>query len=611
MRDGKPARGSAREANKPMDCESACAQIGAGTVCNALSVLNISPCRGGEGITEDARCEQACDALRAEGEQGQSFIDSMTRRKSTTVSAVNQVPWQNGTEQPEDPVEQDVAGNKTTLACRAGRYIRTNWQQLYKTYSAHATSSQDPASLASVAISAARTINPGVGMRTRGVQAGPQGTGASRCVSLPADTGVSVTDGVGWYYWNAILTQVGQPNHQIAAVGSVIMQPMQSPVCAATGGTWSTNHTNIILSFNASLYENENGTQRVIPLDGPAIPLAAFPGTIPTGSTPIRYGSGLAGVTSADADMRTFHVRHPSPGTGADINLMFERGEQAVLGNSTCLPGMPMYYSFTNLRVSGTVLLPGKGQVQVEGTGWFDHQSMGAAGASPVARDLAAAMLPTYNVQWDWISASLDDGTAFWFTHVQNGNKKAAVGAVSTKTFYGMRRDADGELCVLSGSGTTAHIDSVFTDDDGNTYPSGWTLTLPFFDEPITFQPFTSTGLMLRHLETPDGTAFTVPDISEVPAIVVYTRTKQRLGVGWVERNGRSDRTPVVNGILRAMGQQGSVSASSVMRLPRRGIVLIVFAAIIVLAVIAGLLALLCALAKRVHAVRKAGVTDT
>ena len=112
------------------------------------------------------------------------------------------------------------------------------------------------------------------------------------------------------------------------------------------------------------------------------------------------------------------------------------------------------YYSLTDLRVTGSILVDGN-WITVEGKAWMDHQWADV----PYARDC-----------WNWFSMQLEDGTALMCVE------------------YGMGEKKEGLVDVLRPDGTSAHYKKLALIPGTDTwksprtnavYPMSWDIVIP------------------------------------------------------------------------------------------------------------------------------------
>ncbi|MDO8585001.1 MAG: lipocalin family protein [bacterium] len=112
------------------------------------------------------------------------------------------------------------------------------------------------------------------------------------------------------------------------------------------------------------------------------------------------------------------------------------------------------YYSLTDLRVTGSILVDGN-WIAIEGKAWMDHQWANV----PYARD-----------RWNWFSLQLHDGIDLMCVEYQNGEKK------------------EGLVDVLRPDGTSAHYTQltltpgtdIWKSPRTNAeYPLSWDISIP------------------------------------------------------------------------------------------------------------------------------------
>jgi predicted secreted hydrolase len=119
--------------------------------------------------------------------------------------------------------------------------------------------------------------------------------------------------------------------------------------------------------------------------------------------------------------------------------------------------GQSYYYSFTDLKATGTVYDHGV-PVQVTGTSWFDHQYGNFA---------------TAYGSWNWFSIQLLDGTQYMIYQI-----KDSTGTIVEKA--GTKVNADGTTVDLDGNSLSVQALGSWTSPaTGLTYSSGWRLNVP------------------------------------------------------------------------------------------------------------------------------------
>jgi predicted secreted hydrolase len=144
------------------------------------------------------------------------------------------------------------------------------------------------------------------------------------------------------------------------------------------------------------------------------------------GSTPhyaegpldLRWGGGDRWFRP-DPEAARYHLK--SHGSEIGLNLDIESTKPPLLGSGDGLirwgGGTSHYYSLTRLRVKGELRLSAR-TLDVEGTGWMDHQWMSSLGKRG----------------WDWFSAQLNNHTeiAFW----QIVNPDESIGSQDLMILY-------------------------------------------------------------------------------------------------------------------------------------------------------------------------------
>ena len=130
--------------------------------------------------------------------------------------------------------------------------------------------------------------------------------------------------------------------------------------------------------------------------------------------------------------------------------------------------GGSYYYSRTAMTATGSLDL-GDRSVDVEGSGWFDHQwgdfiAVGGGG-------------------WDWFAVNLDDGTDLTLSLVRDADG-------SYPLVYGTLVDADGRTRHLPPDAFTVEVTGDWTSPrTGATYPAAWRVSVPEEDLEIELEP--------------------------------------------------------------------------------------------------------------------------
>jgi len=130
--------------------------------------------------------------------------------------------------------------------------------------------------------------------------------------------------------------------------------------------------------------------------------------------------------------------------------------------------GGSYYYSRTAMTASGSLVL-GERTVDVEGSGWFDHQwgdfiAVGGGG-------------------WDWFAVNLDDGTDLTVSLVRDSDG-------SYPLVYGTLVDAAGRSRHLPPDAFLVEVTDEWTSPrTGATYPAAWRVSVPGEDLEIELEP--------------------------------------------------------------------------------------------------------------------------
>jgi predicted secreted hydrolase len=145
-------------------------------------------------------------------------------------------------------------------------------------------------------------------------------------------------------------------------------------------------------------------------------------------------------------------------------------GRDGITGEGTGFPSA--YYSRTRLSVVGTLHDNGTDH-SVTGSAWMDHQWFDQTGGTGLGAIDG----------WDWFSIQLLDGTDIMLTEVRLADGTLAY---AEGTWVG----ADGSCEELAMEGVAIASTGSWTNPaSGNTYPSGWTVTIPQEGVALSLEP--------------------------------------------------------------------------------------------------------------------------
>ena len=169
-----------------------------------------------------------------------------------------------------------------------------------------------------------------------------------------------------------------------------------------------------------------------------------------------------------------------------------------------------MYYSYTDLRTSGTITIEGQDRA-VTGTGWMDHE-------------FSSDPLEEAQVGWDWFSLRLGDGRAVMAYQLRDAEGQPGYG----------------HLTVVGPRGTVSYPEPeswALTPDvpwtstaTGASYPQQWTLVSGTHDLALTISAI--------HPDT-ENVSRRVPGLYYWEGPVQVTGPSGRvLGAGYLEMTG-------------------------------------------------------------------------
>ena len=218
---------------------------------------------------------------------------------------------------------------------------------------------------------------------------------------------------------------------------------------------------------------------------GPGVDLGPGPGngfSFSLGADPIdpatagRPAWTMQGVNGSDrllAHLSPAEAASAGSPAGLGLDLSMTAAKPPVLEDGSGWidfgpGGSSYYYSRTDLRASGSIIVNGR-TLQVDGSAWFDHQwgdfiSVGGGG-------------------WDWFAVNLADGTDLTLSLV-----RAADG--SDSLVYGTVVDSAGRASHLERSAFSVAVTGHWTSPaTGVTYPAGWTISIPSESLSIKLRP--------------------------------------------------------------------------------------------------------------------------
>jgi predicted secreted hydrolase len=173
--------------------------------------------------------------------------------------------------------------------------------------------------------------------------------------------------------------------------------------------------------------------------------------------------------------------------------------------------GGSYYYSRTAMTATGTLEVEGR-RLDVEGTGWFDHQwgdfiAVGGGG-------------------WDWFAVNLEDGTDLTISLVRDADG-------SYPLVYGTIVDPEGTVRHLDREAFTLDVTDRWTSPStGADYPAGWRIAIPGESLTIELEPTVAA----QELDTRATTGVVYWEGSQ---LVRAVRDGERLGgEGYVELTG-------------------------------------------------------------------------
>lgn len=286
--------------------------------------------------------------------------------------------------------------------------------------------------------------------------------------SFPRDHGAHPGYKTEWWYFTGLVGDEGTDagpadlGYQFTLFKVGIL-----PTAPSSGSPWATSD---VLMGHMAITDLDTGTHlfREV-LYRAAPPLAGFP-TGPENDT-IAWSLAPPG-TSGRWLLRTTETGFALAGAAADLAMdlaldtispLVFQGPGGYSRKSALEGRASMYYSYTDLRTSGTVEVAGESR-SVAGTSWMDHE-------------FSSEPLEEGQVGWDWFSVRLDDGRAVMAFQLRD--------STGTPGFRHLTVRGPGEEVTYPGAGewsltpqTTPRAAWESSETDA-IYPVGWTLRLP------------------------------------------------------------------------------------------------------------------------------------
>jgi predicted secreted hydrolase len=282
-----------------------------------------------------------------------------------------------------------------------------------------------------------------------------------RPLHLPADHGSHPETRTEWWYLTGTLSPDGGEGDG-PAFGFQATWFRRALVAAVPPGR-SPLAVRDVLLYHGALTDVAAGSLALFEQTCRAYPLWAHasPGELDVA----LLGSSL--VTEADGAAR---LRCRAGDGELDLQLDLSRGAPLLHGEEPGLsrkgeqPGQASwYYSLPRVPLRGTLRRPGRADLAVSGSAWFDHE-------------FGSSQLSAQQVGWDWFSVALDDGSDLMLYRLRLAD--GGADATSSATFR-----AGGD----AGAGRHMPRDEYHLTETGRwtsprtgaTYPSGWRLVLP------------------------------------------------------------------------------------------------------------------------------------
>jgi predicted secreted hydrolase len=163
-------------------------------------------------------------------------------------------------------------------------------------------------------------------------------------------------------------------------------------------------------------------------------------------------------------------------------------GEQGVSRKAEGEGHASCYYSFTRMRTSGTLALPGAPPMPVTGETWFDHE-------------WATNQLAANQAGWDWFSVQLEDGTELMLYRMRL--KDGAADPASSGTYT----RKDGSVVYLKAGDFVLEPDAWWKSGaTGANYPIGWRVRISRIDVDLKIStPLENQELALSSLAYWEG----------------------------------------------------------------------------------------------------------
>ncbi|NNF27281.1 MAG: carotenoid 1,2-hydratase [Gemmatimonadetes bacterium] len=246
------------------------------------------------------------------------------------------------------------------------------------------------------------------------------------------------------------------------------------PAPPASSSPWATTD---VLMGHMAITDLETGAHvfREV-LHRAAPPLAGFP-TAPDNDT-IAWSLAPAG-TSGRWVLRRTDTGFALAGAGAELHMnlaldtvspMVFQGPNGYSRKSSREGRASMYYSYTDLRTSGTVEVDGQARA-VTGTSWMDHE-------------FSSDPLEEAQVGWDWFSLRLNDGRAVMAFQLRDST--GAPGFRHLTVTRPGEEDSYPDAGAWSLTPRTSPESTWESPETEAIYPVGWTVQLQGGEGPWT-----------------------------------------------------------------------------------------------------------------------------
>ncbi|NBB14397.1 hypothetical protein GVN21_03375 [Caulobacter sp. SLTY] len=274
-------------------------------------------------------------------------------------------------------------------------------------------------------------------------------------LAFPADYALHLENGSEWYWFSANLTVDNDPKEGQVHVLGVMARNRAVTVAVEQANGWTPAQSQVVDSA-ATVTISAGGVSRIV-RRSPNVQWSALGGQTAFETQPFLYQCGpdsYAGPNDVSGNVVPFTVVIDD-GDNMNVQLTLTsdfEGENGLflqgINGTTPAPKLGIYYSWPQLKVTGTVVVEGV-TYPVSGLGWIDHQLI--MYRPPEKPFPAPSPAPGWTLTqaldgWSWCQFNLANGDAFtgasFVTGTLNNNAFFEYGLYVSRTETGFTTTA-------------------------------------------------------------------------------------------------------------------------------------------------------------------------